>query len=81
MTNDAVHPDLQKLARFAPRRLVGPRTLPIMRAAMDWRARLGKPVRDVEVITLESGPASGCSGPPVSASRRPRCCGFTAADT
>jgi len=55
VTNDAVHPDLQKLARFAPRRLVGPRTLPIMRAAMDWRARLGKPVRDVEVITLESG--------------------------
>ncbi|GAB4593763.1 alpha/beta hydrolase [Mycobacterium avium subsp. hominissuis] len=55
MPNNDVHPDLQRFARFAPRRLVGPRTLPLMRVALAWRGRLGKPVRDVEVITLGSG--------------------------
>ncbi|ETB55966.1 esterase, partial [Mycobacterium avium 10-5560] len=53
--NNDVHPDLQRFARFAPRRLVGPRTLPLMRVALAWRGRLGKPVRDVQVITLGSG--------------------------
>src|SRR5690349_18833002 len=55
VTNNDVHPDLQRFARFAPRRLVGPRTLPLMRAGIAWRGRLGKPVADVEAITLDSG--------------------------
>ncbi|MGZ4513920.1 MAG: alpha/beta hydrolase [Mycobacterium sp.] len=55
MPNTDVHPDLKRVARFAPRRLVGPRTLPIMRAGIALWGRLGRPVRDVEVITLGSG--------------------------
>ncbi|MEE2853229.1 MAG: alpha/beta hydrolase [Actinomycetota bacterium] len=55
MTNNDVHPDLQRFARFAPRRLVSPRTLPLMRVGMAWRGRLGKPVAGVEAITLGSG--------------------------
>ncbi|OBG65659.1 alpha/beta hydrolase [Mycobacterium sp. E3339] len=55
MPHTEVHPDLQRIARFAPRRLVGRRTLPIMRASMALRERLGRPARDVEVITLGSG--------------------------
>ncbi|GAA4532187.1 alpha/beta hydrolase [Mycobacterium paraffinicum] len=55
MPNTDVHPDLQRIARFTPRRLVGPRTLRLMRAATTLRGRLGKPARDVEVITLGSG--------------------------
>jgi acetyl esterase/lipase len=53
--NDDVHPDLWRFARFAPRRLVGPRTLPLIRVGQEWRGRLGKPVPDVEAITLDSG--------------------------
>ncbi|UXA07490.1 alpha/beta hydrolase [Mycobacterium sp. SMC-2] len=55
MPNTDVHPDLQRIARFAPRRLVGPRSLPIVRVGIALRGRLGRPVRDVEVITLGSG--------------------------
>lgn len=55
MPNNDVHPDLQRFARIAPRRLVGPRTLPIIRALMPLRGRLGKPPADVEEITLGSG--------------------------
>ena len=48
-------PRVKRVARFAPRRLVSPRTLPIMRAGIALWGRLGRPVRDVEVITLGSG--------------------------
>ncbi|MDP7722898.1 alpha/beta hydrolase [Mycobacterium sp. TY814] len=51
--NDDVHPDLRRIARFAPRRIVGPRTLPLMRRAT--RLGLGRTPRDVEVLTLASG--------------------------
>ena len=50
-----VHPDLRRIAKVAPRRLVGPRSLPLMRMGMALRGRLGKPDGDVEVITLGSG--------------------------
>ncbi|VBA32985.1 Carboxylesterase NlhH [Mycobacterium innocens] len=50
---DVVHPDLRRTARFAPRRLVGPRTLPAIRALIALTSR-GTP-SDVEVITLGSG--------------------------
>lgn len=53
--NNDVHPDLQRIARIAPRRLVGPRTLPIIRALLPLRGRLGKPVGGAESITLGSG--------------------------
>ncbi|OBH31735.1 alpha/beta hydrolase [Mycobacterium sp. E342] len=55
MPNTDVHPDLQRVARFAPRRLVGPRTLRMMRVGIGLRDRLGKPVDGVEEITLGSG--------------------------
>jgi len=55
--NTNVHPDLRRIARLAPRQLIGPRTLPVVRALDGLLARLRKPnaSRDVEVITLESG--------------------------
>lgn len=54
IVNDEVHPDLRRIARFAPRRLAGPRLLPVMRRA----AKLTRPRRTpagVEVLTLASG--------------------------
>jgi len=53
--NNDVHPDLRRIARVAPRRLVGPRSLPVMRALTTLRGRLGKADDHVEVITLGSG--------------------------
>ncbi|HVQ83458.1 MAG TPA: alpha/beta hydrolase [Mycobacterium sp.] len=57
MPNDDVHPDLRRIARIAPRQLVGPRSLPIMRALSGLTERLLSPGAsgDVEVITLGSG--------------------------
>lgn len=56
MPNDDVHPDLRRTARLAPRHLIGPRTLPIMRALGGLSERRRKPdPSDVEVITLGSG--------------------------
>ena len=54
MPNDDVHPDLRRIARFAPRHLIGPRSLPVMRAMAGLTGRRGAPP-DVEVITLGSG--------------------------
>jgi acetyl esterase/lipase len=51
--NDDVHPDLRRIARFAPRQLVGPRSLPVIRALSGLIQRGS--ARDVEVITLASG--------------------------
>jgi acetyl esterase/lipase len=53
--NNDVHPDLRRIARFTPRRLVGPRTLPLIRRLMALRDRRTK--SDAEVITLSSGPS------------------------
>jgi acetyl esterase/lipase len=57
MPSTDVHPDLRRIARFTPRRLVGPRTLPLVRALMALRGRLSEPSTpgDVDVITLGSG--------------------------
>ncbi|QLL07912.1 alpha/beta hydrolase [Mycobacterium vicinigordonae] len=49
------HPDLRHIARFAPARLASPRTLPLMRALMGLRTRLGRTPKGVEVLTLPSG--------------------------
>jgi acetyl esterase/lipase len=53
--NDEVHPDLRRIARFAPRQLVGPRSLRVIRALSGLLQRGS--ARDVEVITL--GPETG----------------------
>jgi acetyl esterase/lipase len=56
MPNDDVHPDLRRIARFAPRHMIGPRSLAIMRALGGLSERRRKPgPPDVEVITLGSG--------------------------
>lgn len=55
VTNNEVHPELQRFARIAPRRLVVPRTLALIRTGVAWRERLSKPVAGVEAITLDSG--------------------------
>jgi acetyl esterase/lipase len=46
------HPDLRRIARFAPSTLVSPRLLPLLRALT--RLQRGG-VKDVEVLTLTSG--------------------------
>jgi acetyl esterase/lipase len=52
--NTDVHPELRLIARIAPRQIVSPRTLRLMRALV--RLTLGRgPAGDVEVLTLESG--------------------------
>ncbi|WP_077086741.1 alpha/beta hydrolase [Mycobacterium rhizamassiliense] len=53
MPNHDVHPDLRRIARFAPRQLVVPRTLRLMRALEGLSRRSS--ASDVEVITLGSG--------------------------
>nr|WP_221220123.1 alpha/beta hydrolase [Mycolicibacterium sp. BK634] len=47
-----IHPELRKAARFAPRRLITPLTLPVIRRLTVFqRARTD----DVDILTLESG--------------------------
>ena len=53
MPNDDVHPDLRRIARFAPRQLVGPRSLRVIRALSGLTQR--RSASDVEAITLKSG--------------------------
>ena len=48
-----VHSDLRRIAFFAPRALVTPRTLPLMRVLTRLQGRRGP--ADVEVLTLASG--------------------------
>lgn len=48
-----VHPELRRIAFFAPRALVTPRTLPLMRVLT--RLQGGRDPGDVEVLTLPSG--------------------------
>ncbi|HSS24830.1 MAG TPA: alpha/beta hydrolase [Mycobacterium sp.] len=57
MPNTDVHPELRRIARIAPRRMVGPRILPIVRTLNGLRERLRGPgaSSDVEVITLGCG--------------------------
>jgi acetyl esterase/lipase len=49
-----VHRDLRRIVRIAPRQLVGPRTLPLVRT-LSALIRGRGPSDDVEVLTLESG--------------------------
>jgi acetyl esterase/lipase len=51
--NNDVHPDLRRIARFAPRQLVGPRSLRVIRALSGLTQR--RSASGVEVITLGSG--------------------------
>src|ERR1700761_9335902 len=51
--NNAVPPDLRRAARLVPRRLVGSRSLPLIRMATGLMSR--RAADDVESITLDSG--------------------------
>jgi acetyl esterase/lipase len=57
--NSDVHQDLRRIARIAPRHLIGPRTLPVMRALSGLleRRNRNRDAPGVEVITL--GPGAG----------------------
>ncbi|GAA3725948.1 alpha/beta hydrolase [Gordonia hankookensis] len=48
------HPDLQRMARFLPRGVVGPRTLPLIRMVQKGMGRLQRDA-EVEVRSLPSG--------------------------
>jgi acetyl esterase/lipase len=50
---DGFHPELRRIARFAPRQMVTPRTLSLMRALSRLQGR--RDPADVEVLTLTSG--------------------------
>lgn len=54
MSNNAVHPDLRRIARFAPRSLVSRRSLPVLRVLGKLISR-GGGRGEVEVITFASG--------------------------
>ncbi len=54
MPNTDVHPDLRRFARFAPRHMIGRRTLPVIRALTGLTGLRSAP-SDVEVLTLPSG--------------------------
>jgi acetyl esterase/lipase len=53
VTSTDIHPDVRRIARFAPRQLVWPTTLPLMRALSRLQGR--REPDDVEVLTLSSG--------------------------
>ncbi len=50
------HPDLARTARFLPRSVVGPRTLPVIRLVQNGMARVQR-AADVEVRSLSTGGA------------------------
>jgi len=54
MPSTDFHPDLRKVARLAPRALIGPRTLRVIRRLMSIRPR-GKDSDGVEALILRSG--------------------------
>jgi acetyl esterase/lipase len=53
MPSTEFHPDLSRVARFAPRSLVGPRSLRVIRALSGLQR--GRGTGDVEALTLGSG--------------------------
>ena len=54
MPSPEFHPDLRKVARFAPRALVGPRSLKLIRR-LSPAVKRGGASRDVEALILGSG--------------------------
>lgn len=55
MPSTEFHPDLRKVARLAPRGLVGPRTLKLIRAISPGAPHGGTSKRGVEALILSSG--------------------------
>jgi acetyl esterase/lipase len=55
MPSTGFHPDLAKVARFAPRSLVGPKSLKLIRKLSPAVQRGGSNKRDVEALILPSG--------------------------
>ena len=73
------HPDLRSAARFSPRSMVTPYTLPLLRGAtrlMDRRA-----ADDIEVLTLSSGVGVRLHRPPSGTGPGRAWCGFMAVGT
>ena len=62
MSATDVHPDLRRIARFAPRTLITARTLPVVRALSS--VRLPQRHKGVEVLTLTSGAGVRLHTPP-----------------
>lgn len=62
MASSEFHPDLRRVARLAPTGGIGPRTLPLLRAAIRVRSR--RTPADVEVLTLPSGVGIRLHRPP-----------------
>jgi acetyl esterase/lipase len=60
------HPELERIARFAPRTLVTPYTLPLLRGGerLMTRRMAGRAAADVEVLTLGSGVGVRLHRPP-----------------
>jgi acetyl esterase/lipase len=59
---DDFHPDLRTIARVLPRHVVGPRTLPLLRALTGLQDV--RPAADVEVLTLSTGAKVRLHRPP-----------------
>jgi acetyl esterase/lipase len=55
MPSTDFHPDLRKVARFAPRSLVGPKSLKVIRKLSAVIQRGGSSKGDVETLILRSG--------------------------
>lgn len=77
MANQDIHPDLRRVARFVPRQVVYPWSLPLLKQLPGFR-----PASDdgVDVLTLPSGGGARLYRP-AGATARPALCGFTAAVT
>src|SRR5882757_5165044 len=58
------HPDLARAARFIPRTLITPYTLPLLRGADRLLSGRGRSATDVEVLTLASGVGVRLHRPP-----------------
>jgi acetyl esterase/lipase len=63
------HPDLARVARFAPRTMITPLSLPLIRAAAKLTDR--RTLADVEALTLPSGVGVHLHRPPATTGRGP----------
>lgn len=66
MPSEDFHPDLRRIARFAPRHFISSRTLPLLRALT--LLHLPGRHKDVEVLTLTNGRSLRLHRPPVAIS-------------
>ena len=79
MPSTDFHPDLRRVARLAPRSMIGPRSLRLIRG-LSGLQRTASP-DGVEALILPSGVGVRLHRPAGVANPGQRCCGFTAAAT